>query len=94
MARQVIGRELTAAEQLDYQALVLTEALSRHHSAKGVGAGVGMLTQYTTYADGFNSGVLESAVSGGAPRRALAAWNAVPEYVSPPAQRAAWRPQP
>jgi hypothetical protein len=89
--RVALDRELTAAEQLDYQALVLTEALSRHHSAKGIGAGIGMLTQYTTYADGFNSGVLNG---NGTPRPALAAWNAVPEYVAPPMQRADWRPQP
>jgi hypothetical protein len=53
-----------------------------------------MLTQYTTYADGFNSGVLESFMSGGAPRPALAAWSAVPEYVgAPQLQRVDWRPQ-
>ena len=73
---------------------MLTEALSRHHYAKGAGAGVGMVTQYTTYADpGFDSGVLEPAASGGAPRPALAAWCAVPEYHAAPVQRAAWRPQ-
>jgi hypothetical protein len=92
--RLALGRELTAAEQIHYQAVVLTEALSRHHYSKGVGAGVGMLTQYTTYADGFNSGVLETAASGGAPRPALAAWTNMPEYVAAPVQRAAWRPQP
>jgi hypothetical protein len=92
--RTALGRALTATEQLDYQAKVLTESLSRHHYAKGVGTGVGMLTQYTTYADGFNSGVLESFISGGAPRPALAAWSAVPEYVgAPQLQRADWRPQ-
>jgi hypothetical protein len=89
--RLAVGRALTGAEQLDYQALVLTEALSRHHSPKGAGAGIGMVTQYTTYADGFNSGVLEG---NGTPRPALAAWSAVPEYVAAPVQRAAWRPQP
>jgi hypothetical protein len=89
--RLALGRELTTAEQLDYQALVLTESLSRHHSVKGIGAGIGMLTQYTTYADGFNSGVLNG---NGTPRPALAAWSAVPEYVASPVQRADWRPQP
>ena len=89
--RTALGHVLSATEQLDYQAKVLTEALSRHHYAKGVGKGVGMLTQYTTYADGFNSGLLESS---GAPRPALAAWSAVPEYVgAPQLQRADWRPQ-
>ena len=57
------GRDLTAASASSYQALVVTESLSRHHYAKGAGAGVGMLTQYTTYADEFNSGVLEPARS-------------------------------
>jgi hypothetical protein len=89
----VLGHTLTPAERLDYQARVLTEALSRHHYSKGVGAGVGMVTQYTTYADDFNSGVLEPHKSGGVPRPALAAWCAVPEYVAAPVQRAAWRPQ-
>ncbi len=51
-----------------YQGQVLTEALSRHHYAKGAGAGVGMLTQYTTYADpGFDDGLLEALRDGGAP---------------------------
>jgi hypothetical protein len=86
-----LGRPLTAAEQLDYQAIVLTEALSRHHRAKGDGIGVGLMTQYTTYADGFNSGVLDG---NGVPRPALAAWSAMPEYVAAPVQRAAWRAQP
>ena len=71
---------------------MITEALSRHHYAKGAGAGVGMLTQYTTYADGFNSGVLEARAPE-APRPALKAWSDVPEYVAAPVQRAAWRPQ-
>ena len=81
-------------ERRNLQARVMTEGLSRHHYAKGAGAGVGMITQYTTYADGFNSGVLETAASGGVPRPALAAWCNVPEYVASPVQRAAWRPQP
>jgi hypothetical protein len=88
-------RTLTPAERKDYQARVLTEALSRHHYAKGAGTGVGMVTQYTTYADtNFDDGMLEPAAVGGAPRAALAAWSAVPEYVAAPVQRAAWRPQP
>ena len=41
------------------QGLVITEALSRHHYAKGAGAGVGLLTQYTTYSEGINAGILE-----------------------------------
>ncbi|WP_028066217.1 hypothetical protein [Solirubrobacter soli] len=85
-----LGRPLTVAEQLDYQAVVLTEALSRHHRDKGDGLGVGLMTQYTTYADGFNSGVLDG---NGVPRPALAAWSEMPEYVASPVQRAAWRPQ-
>jgi len=92
--RLALGRALTTAEQLEYQAIVLTEGLSRHHRAKGDGIGVGLMTQYTTYTDGFNSGVLETAASGGAPRPALAAWCAMPEYVAAPVQRAAWRAQP
>ncbi len=86
------GRDATAAEQRVYQGLVMTEALSRHHYAKGAGAGVGMMTQYTTYADSFNSGVLEAG-AGGAPRPALKSWCDVPEYFAAPVQRAAWRPQ-
>jgi hypothetical protein len=90
----VVGRPLTTPERVDYQARVLTEALSRHHYAKGVGAGVGMVTQYTTFADRFfDDGLLDEAILGGAPRPALAAWCAVPEYVASPVQRAAWRPQ-
>jgi hypothetical protein len=89
--RKALGRALTAAEQRFYQGHVLTEALSRHHYAKGAGEGVGMLTQYTTYADpGFDDGLLET---GGAPRPALAAWSAVPEYVAPVAPRLDWAPQ-
>lgn len=88
--RGAFGRDLTADEQREYQARVLTEGLSRHHYAKGDGAGVGLITQYTTYADGFNSGVLEG---NGTPRPALAAWCAVPEFHAAPVQRAAWRPQ-
>jgi hypothetical protein len=89
------GRDATADEQRVYQGQVLAEAIARHHYAKGAGAGVGMLTQYTTYADvNFNSGLLEAASQGGAGRPALTAWSAVPEYVAAPVQRAAWRPQP
>jgi hypothetical protein len=89
-----LGRDLTADERRAYQARVLTEALARHHYAKGAGAGVGMLTQYTTYADpNFDDGLLEAAAAGGAPRPALKAWCDVPEYHAAPAQRAAWRPQ-
>jgi hypothetical protein len=86
-------QDLSADEQRAYQALILTESLSRHHYAKGAGQGVGMLTQYTTYADvNFNSGVLEPFP--GPPRPALGAWSAVPEYVgAPQLQRADWRPQ-
>jgi hypothetical protein len=88
------GRDATVAEQVDYQAQVLREALSRHHYAKGAGAGVGMLTQYTTYEDvNFKSGLLEAAASGGAARPALAVWSKTPEYFPAPVQRAAWRPQ-
>lgn len=77
--------------RLAYQARVLTESLSRHHYAKGAGAGIGMYTQYTTYADpNFDDGLLES---NGTPRPSLAAWSAVPEFHAAPAQRAAWRPQ-
>ena len=73
---------------------MLTESLSRHHYAKGAGAGVGMLTQYTTYADpSFDAGVLDAAGVGGAVRPALKSWCDVPEYVAAPVQRAAWRPQ-
>jgi hypothetical protein len=86
---------LSVEERKLYQARVLTEALSRHHSAKGAGAGVGLLTQYTTYADrGFDDGILDEVVLGAAQRPSLAAWSAVPEYVAAPVQRAAWRPQP
>jgi hypothetical protein len=82
---------LSAEERKAYQARVLTEALSRHHYAKGAGAGIGMYTQYTTYADpGFDDGLLESD---GTPRPSLAAWSAMPEFHAAPAQRAAWRPQ-
>jgi hypothetical protein len=92
--RRALGRALTADEQRSYQGQVVTEALSRHHFAKGPGAGVGMLTQYTTFADpGFDDGLLEAAGAGGAPRPALAAWCAVPEYVAPVAPRADWAPQ-
>lgn len=89
-----LGRTLTQPERIGYQARVLTEALSRHHYSKGAGAGVGMVTQYTTYADSaFDDGLLEQAILGGAPRPALAAWCEMPEYVPAPVQRAAWRPQ-
>jgi hypothetical protein len=89
------GRDATAAEQKDFQARVLTEALGRHHYAKGAGAGVGMVTQYTTFADpNFDDGLLDAAAAGGAPRPALAVWSNVPEYLPAPVQRAAWRPQP
>ena len=84
---------MTDDERKHYQGLVITESLSRHHYAKGAGAGVGMLTQYTTYADGFNSGVLDAHVAGGTPRPALKSWCDVPEYFAAPVQRAAWRPQ-
>jgi hypothetical protein len=92
--RRALGRALTADEQRLYQGQVLTEALSRHHYAKGAGAGVGMLTQYTTYADpDFDDGLLEAAGAGGAPRPALTAWSAVPEYLAPVAPRPDWAPQ-
>jgi hypothetical protein len=84
---------LPADEQRRYQALVVTEALSRHHYAKGAGAGVGLMTQYTTYADGFNSGVLEPFAVFAVPRPALKSWCDVPEFVAAPVQRVAWRPQ-
>ena len=64
------------------QARVLTEALSRHHYAKGAGAGVGMLTQYTTYADRFNSGVLERR--NGDPATVVGGLVTIPEYVPRP----------
>jgi hypothetical protein len=89
-----LGHALSSVEKLDYQARILAEALARHHYAKGVGAGVGMVTQYTTYADTrFDDGLLEAASAGGAPRPALAAWSAVPEYIAPVAPRPDWRPQ-
>jgi hypothetical protein len=85
------NRTLPQSERLDYQARVLTEALSRHHYAKGAGAGIGMYTQYTTYVDPrFDDGLLESD---GTPRPSLAAWSAMPEFHAAPAQRTAWRPQ-
>ena len=88
------GRDLTTEERKQQQALVVTESLSRHHYAKGAGAGIGMLTQYTTYADrNFDSGVLDEVVLGAAVRPSLKAWSDVPEYVAAPIQRAAWRPQ-
>ena len=66
-----LGRDLPpTVEAKRLQGLVITEALSRHHYAKGAGAGVGMLTQYTTYAEGFNSGVLEP-LAGAPPPPAL-----------------------
>ena len=80
-------------ERKQQQALVVTESLSRHHYAKGAGAGIGMLTQYTTYADGSTAACSTSVVLGGAARPALKAWSDVPEYVAAPVQRAAWRPQ-
>jgi hypothetical protein len=92
--RRALGRALTPDEQRFYQGQVITESLSRHHYAKGLGAGVGMLTQYLTFTDpGSDSGLLEAAGIGGAPRPALAAWNAVPEYLAPVASRADWAPQ-
>jgi hypothetical protein len=93
--QSVLGRDATAAEQRTYQGEVLAEALARHHFAKGAGAGIGMVTQYTTFADvNFNSGLLEAATQGGAGRPALAVWSNMPEYVAAPVQRAAWRAQP
>jgi hypothetical protein len=54
-----------------------------------------MLTQYTTFADpNFNSGLLEPAGQGGAPRASLGVWCDTPEYLPAPVQRADWRPQP
>ena len=72
--------ELTVDERRDYQAQVLTEALSRHHYAKGAGAGVGMVTQYTTYADPASTAA--SSTSGGRRRAAAVARRLVrvPEY--------------
>lgn len=82
--RRILGRALTADEQRFYQGQVVTEALLRHHKAKGVGKGVGMLTQYTTFADpNFDDGLLEAARNGGAPRPALTAWCAVSEFPVP-----------
>jgi hypothetical protein len=87
-------QQLTAEERKQFQARVVTESLSRHHYAKGAGAGIGMLTQYTTYADfRFDCGILEEAALGGAPRLSFAAWCSVPEFHPDPVQRAAWRPQ-
>ena len=45
--------------RLDYQARVITESLSRHHYARAP-CRIGMVTQYTTYADDFNRGSVES----------------------------------
>jgi hypothetical protein len=93
--RKPLGnRVLTDAEQRFYQGQVITEALSRHHFSKGVGAGVGMLTQYLTFSDtNFDSGLLDAASRGGAERPALAAWSAMPEYTAPVAPRADWAVQ-
>ena len=86
--------DATDVERREFQAQVLREALARHHYAKGAGAGVGMFTQYTTYADpNFDDGFFEPFALGGAPRPAFAAWCAVPEFHAAPVQRAAWRPQ-
>jgi hypothetical protein len=91
----VLGRNATADEQRVYQGAVLSEALGRHHYAKGAGAGIGLFTQYLTYTDtNFESGLFETAAAGGAARPAFQAWCAVAEYVAAPMQRAAWRPQP
>ena len=91
----ILGHTLTQAERIEYQARVLSEALARHHYNKGAGAGVGMVTQYTTFADpNFDDGLLDAAAAGGAPRPALAVWCNTPEYLPAPVQRAAWRPQP
>jgi hypothetical protein len=91
----VLGRNATVAEQKAYQGQVLAEGFARHHYAKGAGAGVGMLTQYLTYSDvNFESGLLDTVAAGGAARPAFYAWCDMPEYVAPPAPRAAWRPQP
>ena len=82
-------------ERKALQAKVMAEGLARHHYAKGAGAGIGMFTQYTTFADpGFDDGLLDSVIAGGVARPALAVWSGMPEYVSSPVQRAAWRPQP
>jgi hypothetical protein len=92
--RLALGRALTPQEQRFYQGQVITESLSRHHYSKGVGAGVGMLTQYLTYSDAnFDSGLLDTLGSGGAERPALAAWSAVPEYLAPVAPRTDWAVQ-
>jgi hypothetical protein len=86
--------DLPEGRRKEYQAQVVTEALARHHYAKGAGTGIGMVTQYTTYADpGFDCGIRDAARDGGAERPAFAAWCAVPEYHPAPVQRAAWRPQ-
>jgi hypothetical protein len=82
------------AARREHQALVLREALARHHYAKGAGAGVGMFTQYTTYADpGFDDGLLEPFAGIAVPRPSLGVWCETPEFHAAPAQRAAWRPQ-
>ena len=88
-----LGHTLTDSERKHYQALVLTESLSRHHFAKGAGAGVGMLTQYTTYADTASTAESSTPQRRRRPRPALTAWCDVPEYHAAPVQRAAWRPQ-
>ena len=51
------------------------------------------MTQYTTYADGFNERRARDRRERRRPRPALAAWCAMPEYVAAPVQRAAWRAQ-
>ena len=74
---------------------MLTEGLSRHHYAKGVGAGVGMLTQYTTYADPASTTACSRPRSdGGAAAPGAGRVVRRAEYVAAPVQRAAWRPQP
>jgi hypothetical protein len=86
----ILGRAPSDEERLRYQALFVGESLARHHSAKGAGTGVGMLTQYTLYNEGVNAGLLDQF---GTLRPSFDAWCSVPEYHAAPVQRNAWRPQ-
>jgi hypothetical protein len=62
---------------LKLQAQVIDEAVRRHHVTKNEGAGVAMLTQYTTYADqNFDSGLLDT---NGTQRPSLATWSNLTE---------------